>query len=1257
MSWDGYIEHLMVDLPNTGGKLTSSAIVGQDGGVWAQSEAFPAVTPEQVAALMTGFASLEKDGHAGELGGKGIFLGDQKFQVVPGDETVMRGKSTGGGCCIKKTNTALVIGIYNEPVQPGECNVVVENLGDYLSGQQCAGSIKYVHQSCLLHWLEHSGNTHCEVCKHEFKFTPIYRDDAPLKLPWHELAAGLVKRAAAAARVAHRVWVVSCVWLVLVPWVTCAVWRLCFLRSLADAPRLLRERSHVLAVATDCVSGSLLCIAVVLLNVGLSALKEQLKAALAGLEQQLAPAPAAPPAAGGDAAGPAAAPAEGGGGGDGDAGDAGDAGEAQPLLQPERAQGQPPLDAHGAAVALAVLAPAIMIDAIVGEAAEPAAGGGPREGDAFADVPVEELLGLQGSWLAFAETVALVLVGNALAMLALVLLPLALGRALLTAAAAAAAALSPAQLVALQAALRRHPAMHRLLGVALAVLAGMPPAGDEAPAGGAAAAAAAATAGSGGSADAVLQLAAAEALPLMPVSLEQLLHELSAQLELPARADVVALSAGHALLAALLATAVWAFLSVRLWRVASARVRRAGGRRPLLQVLRSSARWCLAAAGLAARGAKVALLLALEFVAAPLAAGLWVDVCALPLTAHSVGARGEALAAAPLIAGFLHWVLGVGCLLGAAFVLVVLRDTLRAGALPRLQELAAGERNPFADMLREPLPRYLGRVAATWAVGACLCVVLVHVPALAARALAPALWPLRVGLFDPVTQVPADMLLLHILAPLTLEHVRVREGLKAALRWWLAWAGGLLGWRDYLLEPQPQREQPQREQQQREQPFDAGAAAAGAGAAAAEQAAEAAAAATTAAAATAAGGAAAGQQATTPQAAGATSGIGSSTSSDGAAAPSSSAAAAAAAPPPPGEAHRALPQPQLDEQRARQPPPPPPAPAPAPSTEWFEAQPSYAAKVVGLALLWLASAAAANTALLIVPVALGRGLLRAARLPFQSDLLTGAIGLVALWAGAALARGAAASAGANARALASAVGRWLLLAGQCALLLVLWLGVVATLLGMLCELVLLPLRLPPNQTALIFLYQDWVLGVLALKLWHVLAALGAPRRGGAPPRVNADAWHAHAEAVAAAGLAGLDFRRALTKVVGPVLLRLCTSLALPYVLARGLLPALLPRLPAAALRAAQLYAHAAFHAALLAWCGAARAARAGAALHAAIRDDRYLVGRRLANCAAGAAAEGEAGAAGGAAEEAEEEAGGAAAGAGADEAGGGGAGG
>lgn len=40
-----------------------------------------------------------------------------------------------GGVTVKKTNMALVIGIYDEPMTPGQCNMVVERLGDYLVEQ------------------------------------------------------------------------------------------------------------------------------------------------------------------------------------------------------------------------------------------------------------------------------------------------------------------------------------------------------------------------------------------------------------------------------------------------------------------------------------------------------------------------------------------------------------------------------------------------------------------------------------------------------------------------------------------------------------------------------------------------------------------------------------------------------------------------------------------------------------------------------------------------------------------------------------------------------------------------------------------------------------------------------------------------------------------------------------------------------------------------------------------------------------------
>jgi hypothetical protein len=45
------------------------------------------------------------------------------------------GSQGSGGITVKKTGQSLIIGIYDEPMTPGQCNLVVERLGDYLLEQ------------------------------------------------------------------------------------------------------------------------------------------------------------------------------------------------------------------------------------------------------------------------------------------------------------------------------------------------------------------------------------------------------------------------------------------------------------------------------------------------------------------------------------------------------------------------------------------------------------------------------------------------------------------------------------------------------------------------------------------------------------------------------------------------------------------------------------------------------------------------------------------------------------------------------------------------------------------------------------------------------------------------------------------------------------------------------------------------------------------------------------------------------------------
>ncbi|KAE8687856.1 Profilin-2 [Hibiscus syriacus] len=94
MSWQAYVDdHLMCEIE--GNHLSAAAIIGHDGS-----------------------------------------LGGTKYMVIQGEPgAVIRGKKGTGGVTVKKINMALIIGIYDEPMTPGQCNVVVERLGDYLNDQ------------------------------------------------------------------------------------------------------------------------------------------------------------------------------------------------------------------------------------------------------------------------------------------------------------------------------------------------------------------------------------------------------------------------------------------------------------------------------------------------------------------------------------------------------------------------------------------------------------------------------------------------------------------------------------------------------------------------------------------------------------------------------------------------------------------------------------------------------------------------------------------------------------------------------------------------------------------------------------------------------------------------------------------------------------------------------------------------------------------------------------------------------------------
>ena len=98
---------------------------------------------------------------------------------------------------------------------------------------KCSGSIKFVHQECLMEWLSHSHKKHCELCKTPFRFTKLYDANMPQTLPWGVFVRTAFKHVGLTIWRAMRTLLVAFVWLGVVPWLIRWVWRWLF--WMADA--------------------------------------------------------------------------------------------------------------------------------------------------------------------------------------------------------------------------------------------------------------------------------------------------------------------------------------------------------------------------------------------------------------------------------------------------------------------------------------------------------------------------------------------------------------------------------------------------------------------------------------------------------------------------------------------------------------------------------------------------------------------------------------------------------------------------------------------------------------------------------------------------------------------------------------------------------------------------------------------------------------------------------------------------------------
>ncbi|KAL8410128.1 hypothetical protein RB596_000005 [Gaeumannomyces avenae] len=93
---------------------------------------------------------------------------------------------------------------------------------------KCSGSIKFVHQNCLMEWLSHSQKKHCELCKTPFRFTKLYDRRMPQTLPFAVFVSHVVKYLLTNMLGWLRAALVVGIWLVCLPYLMRSIWSLMF---------------------------------------------------------------------------------------------------------------------------------------------------------------------------------------------------------------------------------------------------------------------------------------------------------------------------------------------------------------------------------------------------------------------------------------------------------------------------------------------------------------------------------------------------------------------------------------------------------------------------------------------------------------------------------------------------------------------------------------------------------------------------------------------------------------------------------------------------------------------------------------------------------------------------------------------------------------------------------------------------------------------------------------------------------------------
>lgn len=270
----------------------------------------------------------------------------------------------------------------------------------------------------------------------------------------------------------------------------------------------------------------------------------------------------------------------------------------------------------------------------------------------------------------------------------------------------------------------------------------------------------------------------------------------------------------------------------------------------------------------------------------------------------------------------------------------------------------------------------------------------------------------------------------------------------------------------------------------------------------------------------------------------------------------------------------------------------------------------FPARLCALVILAALSLVAASLLTLTVPVAIGRRVMGAwltAATPTAAsaqrvhELYTASCGTYVCWVCARALTFLSGWLPQGRRAVLARLRHWAVLGAKTLAASLALLGLIPLLFGLLLELVVVvPLRVPLEQTPVLFVWQDWALGVLYTKIACAVTMMGPDWR------LRAAIERAYRD-----GIRDMNLGLVLRELAAPVVACFGLALAIPYVVAHSIVPLFVASPQLRNLIARRLYPFLLLVGMLVAIV--TLQVRQFQRLYEHIKNDKYLVGQRLVN--------------------------------------------